>query len=460
MKALIVEDEAVARNILERAVAKYGYEVTACDNAESGWKLYRKEQPRLVLLDWMLPGMDGVELCKNIRQEAKGKYATILMVTAKEDPEEMKMAINSGVNYYMIKPIHVRTLDALMSVADKRVHDHLEQERSDAQIAQYRKELEETNTQLEEAISRANQLAMEAEQAYIELKQIFKTVAGGILVVDKEYNILRYNESFLKLANCGPDKSPITKCYETFRSDLCGRPECPLELVKQGQNYVESDIKKSSPDGSVVYFNIISTPFKGPGGDLIGIVEHITDITARVKAELALKESEQRYKELSLVDELTGLFNKRYFNQALQLEVERARRYNHPLSLLMLDIDNFKHHNDTYGHAEGDKVLAQLGRLIAANIRTNDLGCRYGGEEFALILPVTEGKSATVVAERIRKAFALEDFYPRPEEKVNKSVSIGVAEYASAESMESLIKRADENLYRAKQRGKDRFVFE
>jgi len=168
MKALIVEDEAVAQKILERAVAKYDYEVTVCGDAESGWECYQKDFPHLVLLDWMLPGMDGVELCKKIRQEEKGKYATILMITAKEEPEEMKKAINSGVNYYMVKPIHVQTLDAWMSVADKRVHDHLEHERSDARIAQYRNELEETNTQLEEAISRANQLAMEAEQAYIE----------------------------------------------------------------------------------------------------------------------------------------------------------------------------------------------------------------------------------------------------------------------------------------------------
>jgi len=144
----------------------------------------------------------------------------------------------------------------------------------------------------------------------------------------------------------------------------------------------------------------------------------------------------------------------------LQLEVERARRYHHPLSLLMMDIDNFKHHNDTYGHAEGDKVLAQLGKLIAANIRTNDLGCRYGGEEFALILPVTEGQNALFVAERIRKAFAAEDFYPTPGEKVNKTISIGVAEYAADESRESFIKRADENLYKAKQQGKNRSILE
>lgn len=460
MKALIVEDGPVEQKLLEQAVTQFGYKAIVCGDAESGWQSFQKEPPHLIILDWMLPGMDGIELCKKIRQDPKGKFVTILMVTAKEDPTEMTEAINAGVNYYMIKPIHLRTLDSWMSVAHKRVQDHLAHQKSDAEIARYRNELEETNQQLEEAIGRANQLAMEAEQAYVELSQIFKTVAGGILVIGKDCNVLRHNEYFLEMAEITQKEATSKKCYEAFHSCLCNSPKCPLEIIKRGEEYVESEISKKLKDGSEAHFHIISTPLKGPGGDLIGIVEHITDITDRVKAEQALKESEQRYKELSLVDELTGLFNKRHFNHALRLEIERAHRYEHPLSLLMMDIDNFKHHNDTYGHAEGDKVLARLGELIADSIRTNDLGCRYGGEEFAAILPETPGESAAVVAERIRKRFAAKDFFPKPDAKVNKTISIGIAQLAAGEDAESFIKRADKNLYQAKQQGKDRYVFE
>jgi two-component system cell cycle response regulator len=231
-----------------------------------------------------------------------------------------------------------------------------------------------------------------------------------------------------------------------------------VQRIKKGEKRIESEIEKQGPNGKTVYYSIISTPFKGPSGDLIGIVEHITDITERVKAEKALAESEHRYKELSLVDELTRLFNKRYFNTQLQLEVERASRHGQPLSLLLLDIDNFKHHNDTYGHADGDRVLARLGQVIAESLRVNDVPCRYGGEEFTIILPVTSGEQATVVAERIRTRFAGEIFQPNPQETVRKTISIGVTQYQAGESGQSLVERADQNMYEAKQNGKNQYV--
>jgi len=163
---------------------------------------------------------------------------------------------------------------------------------------------------------------------------------------------------------------------------------------------------------------------------------------------------------LSTVDELTGLFNKRYFNKHMALEVERAKRHRHSLCLLLFDIDNFKHHNDTYGHADGDLVLARLGKVIAGAVRINDIPCRYGGEEFTIILPEINGDQAIVVAERIRARFAAEVFEPNPGERVSKTVSIGIAQYRLGENGQSLLERADHNMYQAKQTGKDRVVFQ
>jgi two-component system cell cycle response regulator len=459
LKALIVDDESTTLDLLERIVAQHGYETQAFQDPLKAWQHFQEQDPHLVILDWTMPKMDGLEFTKKIRASQHGKYATILMISGRNTPEDMAVAIQAGVDYYAPKPFERSSFDIWLKMAAIGVNASQERKKNDTKLLSYTQELEGYEEQLEEAIGRANLLTMESELAYIEINQIFKTVAGGIVLVDKQCKVLRCNESFLEFAEAERKDTPDKKCYEIFHSCLCNSPECPLKRISAGEKKVETEIEKKHSSGAINYFHVVATPFKGPGGDLLGIVEHIIDITARVKAEKALKESEERYRELSIVDELTGLYNKRYFNKHLQMEVDRAKRYQHPLSLLLMDIDNFKHHNDTYGHADGDKVLARLGRVIASSIRTNDVACRYGGEEFTLILPVTSGKDAVVVGERIRKAFAAEAFYPVPGQKVQKTVSIGIAEYRKDEEGGSLLERTDANMYEAKKSGKNRYVF-
>ena len=123
------------------------------------------------------------------------------------------------------------------------------------------------------------------------------------------------------------------------------------------------------------------------------------------RTQKVLEKKNKAFETLSITDGLTGLFNSRYFYEVLQKETQRAVRYGRPLSMLLLDIDNFKSHNDVYGHIEGDKVLRRLGRLITSLLRENDSGYRYGGEEFTIILPETAGEKANIVAERIRSDF-------------------------------------------------------
>lgn len=457
-KILIVEDNVVSQDLFKRIAVEFGLDVHVNSDAEAGWEYFQNEEPRLIVLDWSLPGMNGVELCRKMRASHLGKYIVILMVTGHESPEDLEEALKSGVDFYMTKPVRREFFEAWLSVAEKRVQDLLELEKNDVKVAKFQEEIEAMNDQLEASINRANQMAMEAEKAYVEINQIFKTVAGGILLIDNECNILRHNEIFLEMARVSKDEATGKKCYEAFHSCLCNSPECPQQRIKNGEERVECQICREYEDGTKAHFNIVTTPFRGLADELIGVVEHISDITKRVEAEEALKESERRYKELSIVDELTGLFNKRHFNKTLELEIDRAKRYGHPLSLLIMDIDNFKHFNDTYGHAEGDKVLSKMGKIIAAGLRTNDMPSRYGGEEFTVILPATSGEDSVTVAERIRTTFAAEDFYPTPEEKVNKTISIGITQYADDEDKESLIKRADANLYQAKNEGKNKYV--
>jgi diguanylate cyclase (GGDEF)-like protein len=170
----------------------------------------------------------------------------------------------------------------------------------------------------------------------------------------------------------------------------------------------------------------------------------------------ALRKSEQRFRELSITDDLTGLFNSRHFFDRLKAEVERTNRYGHPLSLLILDLDNFKKYNDTFGHIAGDEVLEKAGEILHRSLRKTDSAYRYGGEEFAIILPETGGRKALHFAERLRANFENQAFAARQEEHFSVTVSIGVAQYTAEEEIAPFIKQADDNMYTAKKKGKNR----
>lgn len=177
------------------------------------------------------------------------------------------------------------------------------------------------------------------------------------------------------------------------------------------------------------------------------------------RVEEALRESEKNYRELSITDALTALYNSRHFFERLKKESERADRYAGPLSLLILDLDDFKHYNDAHGHLEGDKVLIKAGEIISRSLRQTDSAYRYGGEEFAVILPQTEGRAALRVAERIRKGLSREVFSTPQGTDIHVTASIGAAEYIEGEDVREFIKRADGNMYLAKKNGKNRCVF-
>jgi len=184
-----------------------------------------------------------------------------------------------------------------------------------------------------------------------------------------------------------------------------------------------------------------------------------------VASELVVAvENSQLYKltkRLSITDELTGMFNYRYLQQRLDDEIERARRYGRSLSLLMLDADDFKSFNDTHGHIAGDVALAELGAVMRSSVREIDIVCRYGGEEFSVILPETDSEGAFVVAEKIRENIATHLFADADGNRlVNITVSVGLATFpGGAPDKESLLRQADDALYQAKHLGRDRVRF-
>lgn len=168
----------------------------------------------------------------------------------------------------------------------------------------------------------------------------------------------------------------------------------------------------------------------------------------------------QETKFQAITDGLTGLYNHKFFREHLKIEVERAERYSHNLSIIMLDVDHFKHYNDTNGHPSGDEILAGIAELMRKNLRGTDTTCRYGGEEFAIILPETGKEAATMLAERVRKAISEYPFPLRETQPLGAiTVSIGIASYPSDDTdIESLIRKSDDAMYRAKEGGRNRVV--
>ncbi len=256
-------------------------------------------------------------------------------------------------------------------------------------------------------------------------------------------------ESFDEIAGQFPKLSPIFQAG--LRSIMCvplvyrGEVIGVLHFRAKKQNaYTEKDLRLAERIGV----------------QIAGAIANAQLYADLKKKEQELKESEQRYRELSIVDDLTQLYNSRNFYFQLKIELDRSNRYEQPLTLLLLDIDNFKHFNDTYGHVEGDQVLQRLGQVVKRCLRETDFAYRYGGEEFTVILPMTTSVAGAITAERIRTEFQKETFFPVLGQEVHKTMSIGLAQYRPQEEMKAFVHRVDQLMYQGKMNGKDRVCSE
>ena len=217
--------------------------------------------------------------------------------------------------------------------------------------------------------------------------------------------------------------------------------------------------------------SIICSPFKGKDR-VLGLLnayrleggvftEADLELLAAVSSQvgMALENARlfQEVKTLAITDGMTSLYNHRYFRERFKVELERANRYKRPISLIMIDIDFFKHYNDAHGHPQGDEVLKSFSVILKKTIRDSDIACRYGGEEFAIILPETGGELAFAAAERVRKAIETNDFPGGETQPCGRvTVSMGVSSYTEGMSADELLKSADNALYRAKEEGRNR----
>ncbi len=242
------------------------------------------------------------------------------------------------------------------------------------------------------------------------------------------------------------------------------------DIMLPGKDGLElTDIMKQKHDIDVIVMTGYSNEYsyeevitKG-ASDLIFKPFRLEELLLRLKKVLKNRQIVKdrarvldKLEKLAITDGLTTLYNLRHFYKQLEVEIGRCRRYGHSLSLLLLDIDNFKMYNDSYGHLEGDKVLVRLSQIIKSCLRTMDSAYRYGGEEFTVILPETKGEEAKNVANRIKRAVELERFFPEPDKVVTITISIGLTEYFKNEQLSKVIKRADQAMYNSKAQGRNR----
>jgi diguanylate cyclase (GGDEF)-like protein/PAS domain S-box-containing protein len=226
----------------------------------------------------------------------------------------------------------------------------------------------------------------------------------------------------------------------------------PSALIR-GAFEAEDFFPHFGKDGRWLFFT--AAPLRDTNGKFIGAIETLQDITEQKRAEQALRESESKFRTLSITDGLTMLYNSRHFYERLGSEIERATRYHRPLSLLLLDVDNFKQLNDNHGHLEGDRALQTLSEVIKSCLRAADTAYRYGGEEFTVLLPETSIEAAEMLGERLREAFAKTPLPLGSGEIIHSSVSIGVTEYLAAENTRDFVRRVDDAVYQAKHQGKN-----
>jgi len=293
-----------------------------------------------------------------------------------------------------------------------------------------------------------------------------------ILIVDDDAGIRDTMQEFMK--NSGYisfTASSAEEALELLKSDIVD--VVITDIILTGMDGLElTDFIKQNYDIDVIVMTGYSEKYSyedaidKAASDLVFKPIRYKELMLRVKRVLKdrqlTKERTQMLKtleKLAITDGLTTLYNLRHFYSQLEIEIGRCNRYSHSLALLLLDIDHFKKCNDTYGHLEGDKVLVRLGQVIKSCLRTMDSAYRYGGEEFTIILPETTGKEAKNVAQRISDAVESERFSPETREDFSITISIGVTEYFKKEQLSTFIRRADQAMYKSKEKGRNRISF-
>ncbi len=454
-RVLVVDDVATNRLLLRAKLSSAYYDVVVAENGPRALELARSEQPDMIMLDVMMPGMDGFTVCARLKADPETAHIPVIMVTALDTAEERIRGLEAGADDFLSKPFNdlalfarVRSLMRMKMMFDElRLRDLTSRELGLAEL------VPEQEIEAEPAgpILIAPPDHDRGEGLAVELAA---RLSIGTIVTNSEREAL--NLSRLEEPDCFIVYQTLMEGGDGLRlvSALRARPEtrqsAVILVVENG------DVGTAAKGLDLGASDYIESPFD------------VNELIARIRSQLRRKRYSDRLRSnvrnglrLAVIDPLTGIYNRRYASQHMNRVMDRARETGGVFAVMMIDLDKFKSINDCFGHDAGDAVLREFSRRLQENIRGVDLVARFGGEEFFVAMPDVDASAAGHAAERIRRA--IEDApvrLPGQAGEVSVTVSIGVAVASAADGdAEAIVKRADSALYRSKEGGRNRVSF-
>lgn len=447
-RVLVVDDIEQNRKLLtDKLKNEYFHVITAVDG-EDAIERALAEEPDVILMDIMMPRLNGIEACRRLKNDPRSEHIPIVLVTALNEREDRLRGLGAGADDFLTKPVNdlqllsrVRALTKYKMVADELRKREASGKRIGAVdiAAQGRASEPARILVIDENERQARRICRYLEGLHRPISHAEATQLGiSGSMVD------------LMIVSLQNEKLDGLRLCAYFRS-LESTRDLPILVVAE-----PDDEKKAVRALDLGASDIVIKPIDSE------------ELLARVKTQVrkkryldALRARLDQSMELAVTDQLTGLHNRRYMRVQLDSLVKRANMGGQPVSILLCDIDHFKKVNDIHGHAAGDDVLREFGRRLRENIRPLDLACRYGGEEFVVIMPETSQALAQQAGERIRQIVAETPFSIGRGDELKVTMSGGVATIIPPEdTIEALLKRADDALYRAKMDGRNKIELE
>jgi two-component system cell cycle response regulator len=450
-RVLVVDDVPANLKLMEARLSAEYFDVITALSGQEALAVCERAECDIVLLDVMMPDMDGFEVCRRIKANPATHHLPVVMVTALDQASDRVKGLEAGADDFLTKPVSDVALIARVRslVRLKMMTDELRMR------AVTSREIGIENP-AREAIADTGKggriLVVEDRKASWER---LMTMLGNEHEVEVEADP---SEALFRVADGGYDLVIVSLGLENFDG---------LRLASQVRSLERT---RTVPILAIAEAEDNARLMRGLE---IGINDYLlrpidrNELMARVRTQIRRKRYTERLRdnvqmsiEAAITDALTGLHNRRYMETHLASLVEQAHARGKPLTVLVLDIDFFKAVNDTHGHDAGDDVLREFAVRLKKSIRGIDLACRLGGEEFVVVMPDTDMAVATMVAERLRRRIAADAFpIHKGERKVAVTISIGLAALAGPDDgAASVLKRADQALYKAKRDGRNRVV--
>jgi two-component system cell cycle response regulator len=449
-RVLVVDDIAANVKLLDARLSAEYFDVITAMNGRDALGVCERAECDVVLLDVMMPGLDGFEVCRQLKSNPSTHHIPVVMVTALDQPADRVRGLEAGADDFLTKPVSdVALIARVRSLARlKMMTDELRMR------AVTSKEIGIESPERDAVSDKGKQgriLLIDDRQASYE--RIAKMLNGEHAVeVESDPN-----DALFRAAEGSYDLVIVSLGLENFDGlRLCSQ----LRSLDRTRNVPILAIAEGENNARLVR------------GLEIGVSDYLlrpidkNEMLARVRTQIRKKRYTERLRdnvqmsiEMAITDPLTGLYNRRYMESHLGSLLEQATARKKPLTVLVLDIDYFKAVNDTHGHDAGDDVLREFSVRIKKSIRGIDLACRYGGEEFVVVMPETDLAVATMVAERLRRRIATEPFpIQNGSSAIEVTISVGISALTKDDNAAKLLKRADAALYRAKRDGRNRVV--